>query len=141
MSCQFCQGKATVFYTQIVNGVKKELSLCDSCAAEKGFGEPGHFLGGGKEGGSALEEIISQASGMAEAEAEGTKGTGGGGDRGRRPEVPGVRVHPGEVPEGRAAGLPEVLPSLRRGDPRPPPRDAQGLSPRRPCPGEAPGEH
>lgn len=39
MKCQKCGKKeANVRYTQIVNGVKKEMNLCDTCAKELGIG-------------------------------------------------------------------------------------------------------
>ena len=39
MMCENCgQMKANVKYTQIVNGVKKEMHLCENCAAELGIG-------------------------------------------------------------------------------------------------------
>ena len=39
MLCENCnENKANVRYTQIVNGVKKEMHLCDECAAKLGIG-------------------------------------------------------------------------------------------------------
>jgi len=49
MLCQNCgENEANVKYTQIVNGVKKQMSLCDKCAKELGiedidFNMPIHF--------------------------------------------------------------------------------------------------
>jgi protein arginine kinase activator len=43
MKCDFCTAKATVFLTQIVNGEMKKISLCDSCAEEKGVTDPTGF--------------------------------------------------------------------------------------------------
>jgi protein arginine kinase activator len=43
MKCDFCSIKATVFLTQIVNGEMKKISLCDSCAEEKGVTDPTGF--------------------------------------------------------------------------------------------------
>ena len=38
MLCQNCgKNEANVRYTQIVNGVKKEMALCDKCARELGL--------------------------------------------------------------------------------------------------------
>lgn len=38
MLCQNCgQREANVKYTQIINGVKKEMTLCDICAKELGL--------------------------------------------------------------------------------------------------------
>lgn len=49
MLCQNCnEREANVKYTQIINGVKKQMSLCDKCAKELGiddisFNMPIHF--------------------------------------------------------------------------------------------------
>lgn len=49
MLCQNCgENEANVKYTQIINGVKKEMTLCDKCAKELGleninFNMPIHF--------------------------------------------------------------------------------------------------
>lgn len=38
MMCQNCsQNEANVRYTQIINGVKKQMNLCDKCAKELGI--------------------------------------------------------------------------------------------------------
>lgn len=37
MKCQFCENEATVTYTLIVDGVKRDTSLCQSCAEERGL--------------------------------------------------------------------------------------------------------
>lgn len=38
MLCEHCnENEANVKYTQIVNGVKKQMNLCDKCAKELGF--------------------------------------------------------------------------------------------------------
>lgn len=53
MQCQFCQNKATVFLTQLVEGQMQKIALCEKCAAEKGVTDPTGFsladmlLGGG----------------------------------------------------------------------------------------------
>lgn len=40
MLCEKCQEReATIFYTEIINGVKSEHSLCSECAKEMDFGE------------------------------------------------------------------------------------------------------
>ena len=44
MQCDYCDNKATVFYTQIVDGVGKKSSLCESCAAKQGVTDPEGFL-------------------------------------------------------------------------------------------------
>lgn len=49
MLCQNCgENEANIKYTQIINGVKKEMSLCDKCAKDLGieninFNMPIHF--------------------------------------------------------------------------------------------------
>jgi protein arginine kinase activator len=37
MKCQNCDAEATVFYKEVVDGQMREMQLCESCAAEKGF--------------------------------------------------------------------------------------------------------
>ncbi len=37
MKCQNCDAEATIFYKEVVDGKLKEMQLCESCAAEKGF--------------------------------------------------------------------------------------------------------
>ena len=53
MKCDFCDKKATVFLTQLVEGEMKKMCLCEECAEEKGVTDPTGFsladsvLGGG----------------------------------------------------------------------------------------------
>lgn len=53
MQCDFCDKKATVFLTQLVEGEMKKMCLCEECAKEKGVSDPTGFsladviLGGG----------------------------------------------------------------------------------------------
>ena len=44
MQCDFCDSKATVFFTQIINGVTKKTNLCDACASNQGVTDPDGFL-------------------------------------------------------------------------------------------------
>lgn len=44
MQCDFCDSKATVFFTQIIDGVSKKTNLCDSCANEQGVTDLDGFL-------------------------------------------------------------------------------------------------
>jgi protein arginine kinase activator len=37
MKCQNCEAEATIFYKEVVDGQMREMQLCESCAAEKGF--------------------------------------------------------------------------------------------------------
>lgn len=43
MKCDFCDSKATVFLTQLVEGQMKKVCLCDSCAKERGVTDPTGF--------------------------------------------------------------------------------------------------
>ncbi len=59
MKCDFCDQKATVFLTQLVEGQMKKVCLCDSCAKERGVTDPTGFsladllLGGVSAAGSS----------------------------------------------------------------------------------------
>ena len=59
MKCDFCDKKATVFLTQLVEGQMKKICLCDPCAKERGVTDPTGFsladllLGGVAAGASA----------------------------------------------------------------------------------------
>ena len=44
MQCDLCEKKATVFFTQIIDGVTKKSNLCDACATEQGVTDPDGFL-------------------------------------------------------------------------------------------------
>jgi protein arginine kinase activator len=43
MKCDFCDNKATVFLTQLVEGQMKKVCLCDHCAKERGVTDPTGF--------------------------------------------------------------------------------------------------
>jgi len=43
MKCDFCERKATVFLTQLVEGQMKKVCLCDDCAKERGVTDPTGF--------------------------------------------------------------------------------------------------
>ena len=43
MKCDYCDKKATVFLTQLVEGQMKKVCLCESCAKEKGVTDPTGF--------------------------------------------------------------------------------------------------
>lgn len=49
MRCEHCDNKATVFYTQIVDGISKKKCLCESCATEQGITDPEGFLLGAQD--------------------------------------------------------------------------------------------
>jgi protein arginine kinase activator len=65
MKCDFCDKKATVFLTQLVEGQMKKVCLCDNCAKERGVTDPTGFsladlLLGGLPGGPGT--VTSTAS-------------------------------------------------------------------------------
>ncbi|BCU75450.1 protein-arginine kinase activator protein [Luteolibacter sp. LG18] len=43
MVCDFCDKKASVFLTQLVDGQMKKVCLCESCAQERGVTDPTGF--------------------------------------------------------------------------------------------------
>jgi protein arginine kinase activator len=43
MKCDFCDQKATVFLTQLIEGQMKKVCLCESCAKTKGVTDPTGF--------------------------------------------------------------------------------------------------
>ena len=43
MKCDFCNSKASVFLTQLVEGQMKKVSLCEKCAHERGVTDPTGF--------------------------------------------------------------------------------------------------
>jgi len=43
MKCDFCDQKATVFLTQLIEGNMKKVCLCESCAKERGVTDPTGF--------------------------------------------------------------------------------------------------
>ncbi|TAG10120.1 MAG: excinuclease ABC subunit B [Verrucomicrobia bacterium] len=43
MKCDFCSENATVFLTQLVEGVVKKVCLCEACAQERGVTDPTGF--------------------------------------------------------------------------------------------------
>jgi protein arginine kinase activator len=59
MKCDFCDTKATVFLTQLVEGEMKKICLCNACAKERGVTDPTGFsladlVVGGLPGGPGL---------------------------------------------------------------------------------------
>lgn len=67
MKCDFCENKATVFLTQLVEGQMKKVCLCDSCAKERGVTDPTGF--------SLVDQLMSGVAGGAAASAAGTVST------------------------------------------------------------------
>ncbi|MEX1047907.1 MAG: UvrB/UvrC motif-containing protein [Akkermansiaceae bacterium] len=69
MKCDFCDEKATVFLTQLVEGQMKKVCLCDSCAKERGVTDPTGFsladlLLGGLPGGPGTVVTNSSTGGI-----------------------------------------------------------------------------
>jgi protein arginine kinase activator len=57
MQCDFCENKASVFLTQLIEGEMKKMSLCEECAREKGVSDPAGFsLADVLLGGNPVEE-------------------------------------------------------------------------------------
>ena len=71
MKCDFCDSKASVFLTQLVEGQMKKVSLCETCAKERGVTDPTGFsladllLGGitGDLGGLTGGQVPGSSSG------------------------------------------------------------------------------
>ena len=72
MKCDFCEKKASVFLTQLVEGQMKKVCLCDSCAQERGVTDPTGFsladlllggLPGGPGTGAAPVGSVPQGNG------------------------------------------------------------------------------
>ena len=68
MKCDFCEKKATVFLTQLVEGQMKKVCLCDPCAKERGVTDPTGFsladiLLGGVAAGTAAGKLTPGAPG------------------------------------------------------------------------------
>jgi protein arginine kinase activator len=69
MKCDFCQKKATVFLTQLVEGQMKKVCLCDPCAKERGVTDPTGFsladllLGGIPEGKGSVTPVKTGGGG------------------------------------------------------------------------------
>ncbi len=64
MKCDFCDKKATVFLTQLVEGQMKKVCLCDNCAKERGVTDPTGFsladlLLGGLPGGPGTSTVTA----------------------------------------------------------------------------------
>jgi protein arginine kinase activator len=71
MKCDFCDQKATVFLTQLVEGQMKKVCLCDHCAKERGVTDPTGF--------SLADLLLGGASGSPAPSAKPPQATAGGG--------------------------------------------------------------
>ena len=56
MKCDFCDEKATVFLTQLIEGNMKKVCLCEACAKERGVTDPTGF--------SLADMVLGGASGL-----------------------------------------------------------------------------
>jgi protein arginine kinase activator len=69
MKCDFCDKKATVFLTQLVEGNMKKVCLCEACAKERGVTDPTGFsladllLGGVPGAGKGTAASVKTPSG------------------------------------------------------------------------------
>ena len=66
MQCNFCDKKATVFLTQLVDGEMKKMCLCEECAEEKGVTDPAGF----SLGDSLMEEGVPFGDGPVAVSAD-----------------------------------------------------------------------
>jgi protein arginine kinase activator len=71
MKCDFCESKATVFLTQLIEGQSKKVCLCEACAQERGVTDPTGF----SLADLLLSGLTGESSGAAGSPAVG--GTGG----------------------------------------------------------------
>lgn len=109
MKCDFCDAKATVFLTQLVEGQAKKVCLCEKCADERGVTDPTGF---------SLADMI--LGGLSAAIAQGGEGAAGAGPpSGRKCPACGFtledlqRVRRFGCAECYSAFRSEILPMLR----------------------------
>jgi len=62
MKCDFCEEKATVFFTQVKDDAMKKVALCESCAEEQGVTNP--------EGLLMADQLLSPAAAPATPKGE-----------------------------------------------------------------------
>lgn len=63
MQCDYCDSKATVFFTQVIGDSSKKSSLCGKCAEQKGVTDPQGFLLDGMNLSQISEQAASAAAG------------------------------------------------------------------------------
>ncbi len=73
MKCDFCDSKATVFLTQLIEGQSKKVSLCEPCAQERGVTDPTGF--------SLADLLLGDLTGTPETAPGITTGPGPGGNK------------------------------------------------------------
>jgi hypothetical protein len=114
MKCDFCDKKATVFLTQLVEGQMKKVCLCDQCAKERGVTDPTGF---------SLADLL--LGGVAAGGPPRRSGKRRSAFRWRS-QMPDLRVHARRPPAGPPFWLQRLLFHLRRGGRPHGPRHAQG---------------
>jgi len=70
MQCDYCDNKATVYFTQIIDGKTIKSSLCEKCAAEKGVTDPEGFLIGHFQAMAHAEEELAKTSSGSDSEGQ-----------------------------------------------------------------------
>ena len=62
MKCDVCDEKATIFFTQLIQGKKKKVNLCQVCADEKGVTDPTGFALADMLDGMGKDEVVTEAA-------------------------------------------------------------------------------
>ena len=73
MKCDFCDSKATVFLTQLIEGQSKKVCLCEPCAQERGVTDPTGF--------SLADLLLGDLTGVPGTTPGITTGPGPGGNK------------------------------------------------------------
>lgn len=63
ISCDLCPNKATVYFTQIIDGKMQKVNLCEKCAREKGVTDPTGFALADLLFGIGQQQSLGKASG------------------------------------------------------------------------------
>lgn len=61
--CDLCPNKATVYFTQIIDGKMQKVNLCEKCAREKGVTDPTGFALADLLFGIGQQQSVGRASG------------------------------------------------------------------------------
>ncbi|WP_435892874.1 UvrB/UvrC motif-containing protein [Oceaniferula spumae] len=64
MQCDYCDSKATVFFTQIIDGNSKKSCLCEKCAMKNGVTDPEGFLLGNMDPSKLSAKASSAVEGV-----------------------------------------------------------------------------
>ncbi len=97
MKCHFCEKKATVFLTQMVEGQTQKVCLCEKCAQERGVTDPTGF--------SLADLILGGLSAAAKASQ--------GLERGGSKKCPACGFSLAELQKVRRFGCPECYNAFR----------------------------